>query len=295
MTIQQWHTAIDPKIHGTWNVHNALQGKEDHLDFFLLMSSISGSIGIATESNYSAGNYFLDIFARYRRSLGLRAISVGLGVVSEVGYLHEHPDVQNGLEAKGAAVLDEQDYLQIMDTAIHSCSTGAVGDVSTAHMLTGLEPTGLLNLRRQGFEGIPATFDDPRALRLRQVFTQAIGSSSSSTNQSSTSGLPPALTDALNSTDNTKHSVHEVALTLITKQFSNFLLTPVEQIDASKPLASFGIDSLLAATIRTWFYGKFGVDLSFMTLLSQSSCIEDLAREVVGKVLGKEGVEGDGQ
>ena len=288
MTIEQWHTAIDPKIHGTWNVHNALQGKEENLDFFLLMSSISGSIGIATESNYSSGNYFLDVFARYRRGLGLRAISVGLGVVSEVGYLHEHPDVQNGLEAKGAAVLDEQDYLQIMDTAINSCSKEPVNDVSSAHMLTGLEPTGLLNLRRQGFEAIPATFDDPRALRLRQVFTQASGSASSSKNgQSSISGLPPALADAINAGDGAS-TVHEVALALITKQFSNFLLTPIEQIDASKPLASFGIDSLLAATIRTWFYGKFSVDLSFMTLLSQALTIEDLAKEVVEKVLGGE-------
>lgn len=270
------------------------------------MSSISGSIGIATESNYSASNYFLDIFARHRRSLGLPAISVGLGVVSEVGYLHEHPDVQNGLEQKGAAVLDEQDFLQIMDTALASSSlplsdpespASSFKTLSKSHILTGLEPTGLLNLRRQGFEGIPATFDDPRALMLRQVFMQAIGthdpskSNYNESNKSIISGLPLELAEALHKTnlDIDSSSVYEIVLSLVVKQFSNFLLTPVDKIDAAKPLVTFGIDSLLAATIRTWFYGSFVVDLPFMTLLSQTTTIADLADSVMEKVCARVG------
>ena len=29
---------------GSWNLHKAIQGKEDHLDFFLMTSSLSGSV-----------------------------------------------------------------------------------------------------------------------------------------------------------------------------------------------------------------------------------------------------------
>ena len=64
MTNEQWHTAVNPKVEGTWNIHNALLGKDAELDFFLMTSSISGSVGTATEANYCAGNYFLDLFAR---------------------------------------------------------------------------------------------------------------------------------------------------------------------------------------------------------------------------------------
>ena len=85
------HTGIDPKVQGTWNVHNAIKGKDSELDFFLMSSSISGSVGTATESNYCAANYFLNVFARYRWSLGLPATLVGLGMISEVGYLHDNP------------------------------------------------------------------------------------------------------------------------------------------------------------------------------------------------------------
>src|SRR5262245_9254419 len=35
MTNEAWHTGIDPKWKGTWNLHNALEGHDDQLDFFL--------------------------------------------------------------------------------------------------------------------------------------------------------------------------------------------------------------------------------------------------------------------
>ena len=106
ITHEQWHTAVTPKVLGTWNVHNAIKNKEKDLDFFLMTSSISGSVGVATESYYCASNYFLDVFARYRRNAGLPAKSIGFGMISQVGYLHEHPDFQHGLVHKGVSPID---------------------------------------------------------------------------------------------------------------------------------------------------------------------------------------------
>jgi len=64
MSNHYWHTGIDPKLIGSWNIHNAINGKDAVLDLFLLASSVSGSVGIATESNYSAAKFFLDCSAR---------------------------------------------------------------------------------------------------------------------------------------------------------------------------------------------------------------------------------------
>jgi hypothetical protein len=53
MPNKAWHTGIDPKWKGTWNIHNAVEkGQTQGLDFFLLTSSVSGTVGTATESNY---------------------------------------------------------------------------------------------------------------------------------------------------------------------------------------------------------------------------------------------------
>lgn len=72
MDHQAWQTAVQPKWAGTWNLHKGLEGHDKALDFFLLMSSMSGSVGTATESNYCAANGFLDAFASWRRKLFMR-------------------------------------------------------------------------------------------------------------------------------------------------------------------------------------------------------------------------------
>ncbi|KAF6518002.1 hypothetical protein HZS61_002080 [Fusarium oxysporum f. sp. conglutinans] len=106
MTNEAWHTGIDLKWQGTWNLHNALQfhvdkDQENEPDSFLPTSSISETVGTATESNYCSANGFLDAFARWRRSRGQACVSVGLGMISEVGNLHKNPEIEILLLRKG--------------------------------------------------------------------------------------------------------------------------------------------------------------------------------------------------
>ncbi|UKZ57185.1 putative secondary metabolism biosynthetic enzyme [Trichoderma virens] len=80
MTARQWTTATAPKVQGSWNLHHGLGCHED-LDFFILLSSISGIIGNSAQANYSAGNTFEDALAAHRRRRGLPAVSLNLGLV----------------------------------------------------------------------------------------------------------------------------------------------------------------------------------------------------------------------
>lgn len=36
--------SLGPKIQGTWNIHKAIQGRETELEFFLITSSLAGSV-----------------------------------------------------------------------------------------------------------------------------------------------------------------------------------------------------------------------------------------------------------
>ena len=109
VTNETWHTGIKPKWQGTWNLHKALEGH--NLDFFLLISSLSGSLGSATESNYCAANHFLDAFAQWRSGQGKPTSSVALGMISDVGYLHENPEVWAWLLRRGLRALTEDEML----------------------------------------------------------------------------------------------------------------------------------------------------------------------------------------
>ncbi|TGO53087.1 hypothetical protein BCON_0130g00320 [Botryotinia convoluta] len=89
VTLDDYHTALHAKFNGTWNLHHVSQEQKEPLDFFTLLSSISGIVGKKGQANYATGNTFLDAFAQYRETLGLRANSVDLGLIEDVGYVAE--------------------------------------------------------------------------------------------------------------------------------------------------------------------------------------------------------------
>lgn len=94
MTIDEYHQAITCKLAGTWNLHQVTQEENLDLDFFSMLSSISGVVGQRGQANYAAANAFLDVFAAYRRTqLGLRATAIDLGAVEEVGYISRNSEL----------------------------------------------------------------------------------------------------------------------------------------------------------------------------------------------------------
>ena len=290
MSNEFWHTGIDPKLVGTWNLHSAIKGKDTNLDFFLMTSSISGSVGTATESNYCAANYFLDVFARHRRAHSLPATSVGLGMISEVGYLHENPEIEALLLRKGIQAINEDELLQIIDCAIahpHATSSVPAADpYSAAHLLTGLEPHGIQKMRVQGFDGTNPTLNDPRAA----ILAASLDGESDAALKSNNVGLPAELAAALDARaadggGGEASFILDTIVSLIAKRFSNLVLIPVERIDSARPLVKFGMDSMLAAEFRTWFYQAFKVDVPFLTLLSAAVTLRSLGELVEKEVV----------
>lgn len=76
----------------------------------------------------------------------------------------------------------------------------------------------------------------------------------------------------------------DAILAHITKRFGNLVLLPLAQVDVSKPLAEYGIDSMIAAEFRTWFFQTFHVDIPFLTLLNKTSTVLSLSEAVTTEV-----------
>ncbi|KAL8833880.1 MAG: hypothetical protein Q9170_004027, partial [Blastenia crenularia] len=241
MSHKAWHTSVAPKVQGSWNLHNALQNHAPStsptstVDFFLMTSSVAGSVGTATESNYTAANSFIDNFAKYRRAQGLPALSIGLGAISEVGYLHENPDVEAVLLRKGITPLKEEELLSIIDISL---SRPAPLDPSQAHVLTGLETQGMKRLRRMGFEGTIPTLNDPRAA----ILASSLDGESDLHSKKTEAGLPPALAAVLESEDCTPDAVKDVITDILVKRLANLILVPAGKIERAVPLAKWGMD-----------------------------------------------------
>ncbi|KAI1206598.1 polyketide synthase [Annulohypoxylon truncatum] len=292
MSHASWHTSIAPKVRGSWNLHNVLSkdGRDSLLDFFIVTSSISGTVGMATESNYCAANSFLDAFARYRSRLGQPAVSIGYGMIAEVGYLHEHPDIEALLKRKGIHSITEDEMLQILDVAIVYQSpskwTAHYDDLVGAHILTGIEFIGLKEQRDRGFEGDNHVLADPRASLLAAAFARSTRGSNGAA-VGARHGLPPEVTKVLASSGHTD-SVSDAVQGIVAKKIANLILLPVEQLRPEQKLGEFGIDSMLAAEFRTFIFHALGVDVPFITLLDKQISVRNLTQIIIARLENRE-------
>jgi acyl transferase domain-containing protein/acyl carrier protein len=118
LTRDDLNSVIAPKVTGAWNLHT--QTREMPLDCFVLFSSLSGIIGAPGQANYSAANAFLDALAHYRRALGLPALSVNWGWISDVGTVAGRPEMGRFFDGIGVRPLSSRDALSTLARLIVS-------------------------------------------------------------------------------------------------------------------------------------------------------------------------------
>ncbi len=107
-----WPSAA-AKAQGSWNLHMALP---KGMDFFVLLSSASGLVGIRGQLGYNAGNSFEDAFARWRVSHGEKAVSLDLGALIDDGVLAETPDLLQRVLGYGIVdILTRTQFFAILD------------------------------------------------------------------------------------------------------------------------------------------------------------------------------------
>jgi acyl carrier protein len=299
MDNKKWRTPLEGKIDGTWNIHHAINGSEEELDFFLMLSSLSGSLvsnvtlacsnlannykGAATESNYCAGNSFLDSFAAYRRSKGLRAMALGLGAIKQVGFLHEHSDIEQMLARRGVAAISEEDMLQLIDIALRISIQSDLSDASArkAHILTGLESIGMQSIWDEGFKG-----SQEFIMSDKRVSILTLGNSRLKETQSGPemhNEVMPLLSAAI-ATEN-KDYAQKVVFKALADKLSQLTLTPSSDITAQIAFSALGMDSLVTAEFRTFIFRTFRVDIAFMDLMDNKNTMSDLTNLVCNKLV----------
>lgn len=104
---------LEPKVAGAWNLHRLTVDRP--LDFFLLFSSIAGTLGSPGQANYAAGNAFLDALAALRAAQGRPGLSIAWGPWADTG-LSVRPDGADRLLASaGVDGLDPDQGVAFLD------------------------------------------------------------------------------------------------------------------------------------------------------------------------------------
>lgn len=143
MTYQEWKECVDPKVAGTWNLHEVLGSQREAVDFFLLFSSISGIMGQIGQANYNAANTYLDALVRHRHQQGLPASVIDIGVMGGIGVVAETAHMEAMARAAGYYVLGEQDLLDAITASLSAPGGRGGGDDSSSDSGSGQLVLGL--------------------------------------------------------------------------------------------------------------------------------------------------------
>src|SRR5262249_14196316 len=115
---ERFRRVMRPKVKGAWNLHVHTRGAP--LDFFVLFSSVSSMVGAPAQANYVAANSFLDALAHYRQAIGLPAVSINWGQLTEVGYVARHEQVEKHLNRQGILGIAPGRALEILGRVLRT-------------------------------------------------------------------------------------------------------------------------------------------------------------------------------
>ncbi|KAE8368553.1 hypothetical protein BDV27DRAFT_153933 [Aspergillus caelatus] len=280
MDIEKWNAAVQPKVQGTWNLHEALPSD---LDFFVMASSLSGICGYWGQSNYAAANAFLDAFAQYRRSLGMSATAIDLGAVDEVGFVSRNLEVRENVQRMLNTLISEQSLLDCVQLAI-SRSNPSTKLTMDGFYNPGQLVHGLMSIAST--EGQSIWKRDPRlALSYNLETGQSSTGGGRGTGDEALKGFLMAVQD--NPGKLNELSSASILAREISRQVSVFLMrSGDEEVDLALSLPAFGVDSLVSIEIRNWWKQTLGVDISVLQLMSGAS-FADLGNRAVDQLKEK--------
>ncbi len=112
----RFNNVLYPKILGAWNLHEAT--KDLPLEHFICFSSFSSLVGAAKQSNYNAGNYFLDSLAHHRHSLGLPALTINWSALSGAGFVQRNEKTAQYLDKLGMKSLSMDEAFAVFQRMI---------------------------------------------------------------------------------------------------------------------------------------------------------------------------------
>jgi NAD(P)-dependent dehydrogenase (short-subunit alcohol dehydrogenase family)/acyl carrier protein len=258
--LERFERVMAPKVAGAWNLHRLTADRP--LDFFVLFSSASATLGSPGQGNYAAANAFLDALAHERRARGLPAQSLDWGPWAETGMVGAADgQVARALERRGVRPLPTRQALALFGEAL------VVGRPQVALLSVQwpvyLEGLGALG-RSSFFEGLAPT---------RSAEPRSSGASSQPRHV-----LAERLLSAL------PQERPEVLARTLQEEVARILRLDISEIDWRQGFAELGMDSLMAIELRNVLQKGLGRSIPATVALDHPT-IDFLARHLLDSVL----------
>ncbi|TLS26121.1 hypothetical protein PpBr36_04786 [Pyricularia pennisetigena] len=271
MSHAQWELTMRSKVETSWNLHRRFNTPD--LDFFILLSSLIGTIGGPGQANYAAGCAAQDWLAEHRQRLGLRGnISIDVGWMKNVGIVSEEVSYQRHLKlVEDMHKLEEEELLALLTLCCDPSASSSQRSGDGARVLFGLRtPNEFLD---QGKE--------PPEMLSRPLFSTFLHSNE--TNAEQAVGQSPAsdLGAVFRATPDATDRARVVVEGLKQKLGRSMAISP-DDVQVEKPLSAYGVDSLFAVELRNWILKDFAATVAVFDIMGNVP-ISNIGKLVVSK------------
>lgn len=255
MSWNDWEDCVSVKVAGSWNLHCLLPS---NLDFFLFFSSVSGITGLAAQTNYAAGNTYIDALAEYRIRHGQRATTLNLGWMESEGVVAGNRFLEHRLKVIGYFIpISTEQFHSVLDYHCGMTLNGDDRDLGVQSII-GLETPSRMRMKRLE---LPDWMNRPSFCQMSNE--DALEHSTSTENSQNYSHLLQNATSI--------DECGSIVMDGLKQKISTAMSIPAKDIDTSQPLYEYGVDSLLAIEIRNWAMKECGADVAVFDIVGGES------------------------
>ena len=259
MTLDRFFANLDPKITGSRNLHEYFLSRQLDLDFFVMLSSIAGLNGNSSQSAYGAGNTYQDALAHHRVAMGLPALSIDVGLVTDAGWSAENVDRQRLWGLGNALPITTEHLLRLIE---HNILSNA-----------GPNPTRVPPQVAIGLKEIrpwDARYSHLAASQARSPAQQQLAAKEQ-----------VSVADRIAAAGSDRALLHLALLESFKQKVSRLLDLPLENVKQDESLSAHGVDSLVAVEIRNWLAREAEAKVPMSDVLNGRKTIEQMVQGMV--------------
>jgi phthiocerol/phenolphthiocerol synthesis type-I polyketide synthase C len=244
--------ALAPKLAGAEALDRLT--RDDPVDLFLLFSSVTTAFGNPGQGNYVAANSAIEAVAERRRAVGLPALAVQWGPIGDAGYLARETQVSTLLSRQlGNAHMTAAQALDALPTLL----------------ATGRATTGMAAIRWGALKGSLPLLDAPQFADL----------DASAIDTAAEVDLRALLAEC------SPEEAQARVTAMLVEEVARIMKLAAERIETQRPLAEFGMDSLMAVELRLAVEQRFGVAIPLLAL-SEGATLGAMAARIVRDMSG---------
>jgi len=262
-TADQFYNAMRPKVDGAWNLHQATL--DTNLDWFVLFSSVAAVLGLPGQSNYAAGNAFMDSLAAYRHAQNLPALSINWGPWSDIGLAAAASNRGERLASRGLGSITPDEGVAVLEYLLtQTASQAVVMPFEVNRWTQTYPPAAASSLLRDLVRETPTV----------EVQTEA-----------ATDDLRSRISQA----DNVPARL-AIVEAHIREQVGAVLGMAAKRVDVNKPLQAMGLDSLMTLELRNRLERGMGMKLP-ATLVFNYPSVAALTRHLAEELHVEDGTQ----